>query len=291
MGRARAAQPRGDRNGGAFALIRLQARVPLDFPPLRALKALEKLFPEVPARLLREALAKRDVKQNGARIGADAQVKPGDTLIAFVPAFLKEALDIVFEDEAYLVVNKPKGVPVTGGTASLEGLCARHTGAPVFACHRLDVMTGGLTLLAKGEEALFAAERAFKARELKKTYRALVRGCPSPREAALCGYLRKDEKAARVAVLDRPAPGALPIETRYRVIEEGEGVSRLEVDLITGRTHQIRAHLAHIGHPILGDDKYGDRAFNRVHGARGQRLWATRLTLWDGRTFSVREPF
>ncbi|MCL1964186.1 MAG: RNA pseudouridine synthase, partial [Firmicutes bacterium] len=155
----------------------------------------------------------------------------------------------------------------------------------------LDVMTGGLVLLAKDARALAVAEDAFARHALAKGYRALVRGCPTPKEAILTAYLRKDAERARVRVLDRAAEGTVPIETRYRVVEAGEEISRVEIGLITGRTHQIRAHMAHIGHPILGDDKYGDRAFNRDHGARRQKLWATRLVLWDGRAFEVEEGF
>ena len=111
-------------------------------------------------------------------------------------------------------------------------------------------------------------------------------------------YLRKDAEIARVAVTDYPARGAQEIVTAYRVLEAGEQ-SRLEVELITGRTHQIRAHLAHIGHPILGDDKYGDRALNRRLGLRRQQLWATRLVVHaegalaylNGKEFTTECPF
>ena len=118
-----------------------------------------------------------------------------------------------------------------------------------------------------------------------------MRGTPEPAEKTLRAWLLKDAQAAHVRVLDAPQKGALPIETRYRVLSEEGGLSRLEVDIPTGRTHQIRAQLAHIGHPILGDDKYGDRALNRKYGVRAQRLWAVRLTLWDGRAFETKEPF
>ena len=111
-------------------------------------------------------------------------------------------------------------------------------------------------------------------------------------------YLRKDAQISRVSVTDYPARGAMGITTAYRVIRSGEHAV-LEVELITGRTHQIRAHLAHIGHPILGDDKYGDRQLNRQLGIRRQQLWATRivfqaegaLSYLNGRSFSVDCPF
>ena len=111
-------------------------------------------------------------------------------------------------------------------------------------------------------------------------------------------HLRKDAQISRVVVTDYPARGSQEIVTAYRVVESGE-CARLEVELITGRTHQIRAHLAHIGHPILGDDKYGDRMLNRQLGLRRQQLWATKLVFYaqgtlsylNGRSFSVQCPF
>ena len=111
-------------------------------------------------------------------------------------------------------------------------------------------------------------------------------------------HLRKDAQISRVSVTDYPARGSMEIVTGYRVIQGGEH-ALLEVELITGRTHQIRAHLAHIGHPILGDDKYGDRMLNRQLGIKHQQLWATRLVFeaegalahLNGRSFSVACPF
>lgn len=278
------------RLSGVAALKKYALSIPEGAIPERADRVLARLLPGMPAYRVREAFRKRDVKCNGRRIAPDSVVSAGDALLVYLDAPGETQLEIVGEDEQYLVVNKRQGIPVQG-EGSLEALCARHAGAPVFACHRLDVMTGGLTLLAKTEAALKDAEEAFAARLVRKVYRAQVRGCPEPKEAALHAYLRKDAGAATVRVTDRPQPGALPIETRYRVVTPGGDISRVEIDLITGRTHQIRAHMASIGHPILGDDKYGDRALNRAHGARRQRLWAVGLTLWDGRAFSVEEPF
>lgn len=256
----------------------------------RADRALARAFPEVAGWRLREAFGRRDVKRNGQRIRADTMVSPGDVLHLFVPGTQPDALIIVFEDEDYVIVNKRQGV-ATQGEGSVEACYARQTGRAACACHRLDVQTGGLLLLAKGEAARLRAERAFAAHALEKTYQAVVKGCPAPPEATLHAYLRKDAKAAKVWIGERPAAGAQPIETRYRTLACQGETARLEVRLVTGRTHQIRAHLAYIGHPVLGDDKYGDRAFNRAQGAKRQRLWAVRLVLWDGRAFAVEPDF
>lgn len=273
-------------------MTRLEARVGESLSSQRADKAIARLFPDLPSFRIREAFEKKDVKCNGRRIQPDTVVMTGDLLCLYVHLPDAPALDIVFEDAQYLVVSKRQGIAVRQADGNcVEALCEKHTGDKVFACHRLDVQTGGLLLLAKSESAWETAKEAFAQRSVQKTYRALVCGCPSPKEAALRAYLRKDASAARVYVTDGPMRGALPIETRYRVLETDGDISRIEVDLITGRTHQIRAHLAYIGHPVLGDDKYGNRAVNRARGVRRQQLWATRLVLWDGREFTSKENF
>lgn len=271
---------------------RVERIVPEGWAGKRAGRVVPGLFPELPAFVIRDAFAKRDVKCNGIRISPDAILRAGDMLCLFLPDARKEAvpLEVVMEDDDYLIVNKRQGVLVQGAV-SLEARCAAHVGAPVFACHRLDVQTGGLVLLAKSERALEAAKEAFAAKAIQKTYRALVAGVPSPPTARLRAYLVKDAARAAVHILDAPAHGAVPIETHYRVIEAYDGHALVEIDLITGKTHQIRAHMAHIGYPVLGDDKYGDRAQNRLHGKRRQCLWSVRLVLWDGRTFSVDPGF
>lgn len=269
---------------------KIEVRLGADATPERADKALARRLPELAGHRLQALFKRRDVKRNGQRIAADAMVSAGDVLHLFVPEDTPPPLEIVFEDEAYAIVNKQQGIP-TQGTGSVEALFARQTGAPAWACHRLDVQTGGLLLLAKEEGARLRAEQAFAAHRLEKTYHAIVKGRPGPPDAVLHAYLRKDAQDATVTVTNRIVPGALPIETHYRTLSHDADTARLEVRLVTGRTHQIRAHLAHIGHPVLGDDKYGDRAFNRAHGARRQKLWAVRLVLWDGRAFCVEPGF
>lgn len=264
-----------------------------DMPALQAAIA---LLPHIQRHLLREAFKKRDVKRNGTRIAADEIVREGDALCLYIrdakaPVIAREdALSILLCDDDYIVVDKRQGVPVQGAL-SLEEMCTARFGEPVFACHRLDVMTGGLVLLARHDAALQTAIAAFAERRVQKTYRALVRGVPNPPSRTLHGYLRKDEKASKVRIFDHPAPGALSIETRFSTKEVRGDMTLLDIELITGRTHQIRAHLSHIGHPIVGDDKYGDRAFNRAHGMRRQCLWSVRLVLWDGRIVTTKEDF
>lgn len=263
--------------------------IPMDAPAGRADKLLEKLL-AMPRWQLRDAFSRRDVKRDGKRIAPDDLLSPGDRVLIYSPFERKVAVDCVYQDSEYVLIHKMPGLP-TQGPASVESAASNQLGIALKACHRLDAQTGGLLLFAKTEKALAEAERAFYDHRVEKTYRALVRGRPDPAEATLSAYLIKDSAASTVRVASRSQPGAARIRTRYRVIESDGEISRVEVDLLTGRTHQIRAHMAYIGHPVLGDDKYGDRAFNKAHGARRQMLWAVKLTLWDGRSFSVREGF
>lgn len=268
---------------------KLTVTVPVELASQRADRALARLLPELAAWQLRDAFARRDVKCDGRRVHAGDRVALDDVLDVYV-AETVVPLEVVHEDAQYAMLNKRQGMP-SQGSGSAEEAYARLTGAQAFACHRLDVQTGGLLLLARDEAALHTAEKAFAAHSLQKTYQAVVCGHPDPPGAVLHAFLRKDADMAEVRLFHTHVPGSLPIETRYRTLSAQADTALLEVDLITGRTHQIRAHLASVGHPILGDDKYGNRAFNRAHGARRQKLWATRLTLWDGRTFEVEPRF
>ncbi len=286
----------------------LEFSIPDNLPPMRLDKYLMRSLPGLPAWAIREAFSRRDVKMDGLRVKADVQTIPGAKVLVY--GVQKEdamPLDVVYEDDFILLVNKPANISVqgdAGGGATVEDLALSHVrkdipdAFPPMACHRLDNQTSGLLLLAKSEKAEEIMACAFKERAIKKTYTCLVKGTPKPWEDTLHAFLLKDAKAAHVQVLDHSVPGALPITTGYRVLEAGS-VCRLEVDLITGRTHQIRAHLNYIGHPILGDDAYGDRVFNKEQGVKRLMLCATSITLsgkdelayLNGRTFAILPPF
>ena len=243
-----------------------------------------KMLPTLADATRRAAFARRDVKLDGQRAPREAPVHAGMT----VAVYIRDAEDaplpeICYEDQHLLMINKPAGISceadAKGGLTVGELLQSAYPGryaAPPMPCHRLDNPTDGLLILAKDEATRQLMEKAFRERAVCKRYTCLVRGTPAPAHATLEAYLRKHADVAAVEILDYPAHGALPIRTEYTVLEAGE-VSRLLVTLHTGRTHQIRAHLAHIGHPLLGDDKYGDRAFNRQVHARRLMLTATSL--------------
>ncbi len=269
---------------------------------------IRRFLPELPQRTVQQSFARRDVKLDGRRVKPDVRVCAGQKVELFCMEQSAPLVDVVYEDADVLLINKRAGVsvePDEKGGVTLTELALKHVRQkdenawPPKACHRLDNQTCGLTLFAKNERAEAILTRAFKERTMDKRYICLVRGMMKPPAATCKAYLLKDAKAARVTIYDDAVRGARPIITEYETIESGP-VSRLLVHLVTGRTHQIRAHMAALGHPLLGDDVYGDRAFNRQQKVQGRLcLCAARLTLdtggalpqLDGKTFEVKCPF
>ena len=296
----------------------MQMTVPAEKDGLMLSQLLVQTAADVPMWAIKEAMKKRDVRVDGARISGDVRVHAGQEIRVFWPKAVVggrqqektlPAAEIVFEDAHILLINKPQGLqsqnedqPLAGDSALTRVLAYLKSKGEktdhVHLCHRLDVQTGGLLLFAKDDDAFESAMQAFSKRTFQKYYTCRVKGCPAKQQAVMHAFLRKDAQISRVSITDYPARGAMEITTGYRVMQPGEN-ALLEVVLITGRTHQIRAHLAHIGHPILGDDKYGDRQLNRQLGVKRQQLWATRLVFdaegalayLNGRSFSVKCPF
>ena len=276
-------------------------------------EALRILFPDLPESIIRRILSSRDVKADNIRIPGNHILQSGQELKIYIPdrsTFGNPScspLSVVYEDLDVLIVNKRAGISVekdARGGITLTDLCAAHVlsenpeAFPPAACHRLDNQTCGLCLFAKNERSLEILQDVFRNRSLEKYYVCLVRGMMKPPRSVCHAWLVKDALRAKVRVTDHPVPSAKQIITGYETIESGP-VSRLRVHLITGRTHQIRAHLAAMGHPILGDDLYGDRDFNRREKARVLKLCADSLKLdthgrlpqLDHMEFSVIPPF
>lgn len=266
----------------------------------------KRMLPQVPEYALREAFQKRDVKVDGQRVGMGAELVPGAEVRIYTRE-TEKSIPIVYEDDNVLVAVKPAGIScesdAVGGLTLTQVLHTQllktnSTAQMPLLCHRLDNPTEGLILLAKTPRAQALLQDAFRARQIHKTYTCLVRGTPPNAHAVLRAYLCKDARRACVRVLAQPTADAREIVTEYTVMEAGE-CARLSVALHTGRTHQIRAHMAFIGHPLLGDDLYGDRAFSRSHKAKRLMLCASRLTFsltgelayLNGQTFTCQPSF
>ena len=205
------------------------------------------------------------------------------TAVKYLPAF--RAASAVYEDEDMLVVDKNPGVEVE--TDLLSELSA--VSSPLYPVHRLDANTVGLVALAKNEAAEEALLDAFARHDTGKVYEAILVGAPEKREGTLVHYGLKDEERAYMRLVPEGTPGALKMELSYRIVEARGGLSKAEIQLFTGRTHQIRVQMAALGCPVLWDDKYGDREANKRFRQKKQLLLAKRLTV-RGRTFeSTRE--
>ena len=221
-------------------------------------------------------LRKKDVKINGVRCGRDTSVEAGDTVVVYYDGALPTIDQAVFSDENVIVAVKKKGIT---SEKFFERL--KNEYPTLYFCHRLDRNTDGLMLFAKNESAYKEILNAFKVRSFDKFYLCAVYGLFDKKEDVLSAYLKKDADLGIVTVYDKPILGAKPIKTGYRVIAEDkkENVSLIEVRLYTGRTHQIRAHLAHIGHFVLGDGKYGSDKINREKKVSKTMLSAYKMVL------------
>ena len=270
---------------------------------------LTKTVPLLPAPLAQKYIRLKRVKVNGKGSQKDTRLGLGDVLQLYINdeffetpspenAFLKlfkPQLDILYEDEHLLLVNKRPGMLVHGDeTEKVNTLInhiqaylyqtkewspyAEHSFAPAL-CNRIDRNTGGIVIAAKTAEALRVMNQKIRDRELTKLYLCVVSGKMSPPQGTLEGYIFKDEAKKQVYVRSRPEPGAKTAVTRYRTLAVKDGLSLVECDLITGRTHQIRAQFSAAGHPLLGDGKYGDERFNRERGVKYQALYSYQLIL------------
>ncbi|MEO8718074.1 MAG: RluA family pseudouridine synthase [Burkholderiales bacterium] len=247
----------------------------------------------VPKSHVYRVLRSGEVRVNSGRVKPDYRLQVGDKVRvppvrlsspAAKPAPRPLDLPVIYEDDALLVVDKPSGIAVHGGSGVsygvIESLRAQHPRAKLLElAHRLDRDTSGLLIVAKKRSALVELHRMLREGEVEKVYLALVKGEWSGGARDLRERLHKYVTAGgerRVAVLG----GGQSAVTRVMPIAASATCSLLELRLMTGRTHQIRVHLAHVGHPVLGDDKYGDGDLNRVLAQQGVKrllLHARRL--------------
>ena len=228
-------------------------------------------------------LRKKDIKINGKRINKDILVYENDRIDIYLPKELEETkvnIDKVYEDGNILVINKPVNIEVTGSNSLTEIINKQYINCEFKPqpCHRIDRNTTGLVMFAKNKEALEILLKKFKEHEIEKHYLALVYGIPNKKEERLEAYLFKDQKKSQVYISDNFKKGYQKIITKYTVLEKRkDNTALLDVEIETGRTHQIRAHLSHIGYPIIGDGKYGKNEINKQFGKKYQMLCSYKL--------------
>ncbi|MBQ7408202.1 MAG: RluA family pseudouridine synthase [Clostridia bacterium] len=215
----------------------------------------------------------RDIKVNGVRVNKNCDVFDGDIIECYYDGAQK-ALEVIYCDQNVLVCKKPQGI-----TSENYYEQVKNEYPTAIFTHRLDRNTWGIIIYALNEEAYGELFAGFKERTFKKQYCCLVNGSFETQCGVLSDYLIKDEKIGKVYVYNKKVPGSVNIVTEYKTLAKGQKSSILEVDLITGKTHQIRAHLAFYGHFIIGDGKYGVEKINREFKARAQLLVANKLTL------------
>ena len=268
---------------------------------------LAKTVPILPATLAQKYIRLKRVKRNGKGSKRDVRLEVGDVLQLYINdeffqtqnrenAFLsvfKPQLDIVYEDEHILLLNKRPGMVVHPDDQERVNTLLTHIQAYLYQkkewspywensfspalCNRIDRNTGGIVIAAKTAEALRIMNQKIKDRELTKLYLCVIRGELRPRKGELKGFILKDENKAQVKVYDHPVPGGKTALTLYNTLATEGGLSLVECDLITGRTHQIRAQFAAAGHPLLGDGKYGRERDNRPFGRSYQALYSYKL--------------
>ncbi len=268
-------------------------------------KFLGKAVKKLPQTLMYKYLRTKRIKLNNKKCEISTRLCEGDLLQLYInDEFFGEAseldfltvptnLTVIYEDENILLVDKKNGLVVHEDDENTVDTLINRVKHYLYEkgeynpenelsfspalCNRLDRNTGGIVICAKNAESLRILNQKIKDRELEKLYLCVTVGSPPKKEDTLTAYLEKDERLNQVFISDKKNNTNKNIITKYKVLEKRGKLSLLEVDLITGRTHQIRAHLAHIGCPLLGDGKYGINKTNRDYNVKTQALYSYKL--------------
>lgn len=266
-----------------------------------------KALPLLPPALMQKYIRIKRIKVNGARAQRDQRLAQGDVVQLYINdeffdkpseenlflTLFKPQVDIVYEDENLLLVNKRPGLVVHADETEKVNTLINHIQAYLYQkrewnprwenafapalCNRIDRNTGGIVIAAKNAEALRVLNEKIRERELSKFYLCICLGRPEPPKGRIECFLRKDSKTNTVRVYHHPVPDGRSAVTLYETLETRDRLSLVEVELLTGRTHQIRASFADMGHPLLGDGKYGVGIVNRRYGETQQALYSYRL--------------
>lgn len=291
-------------------------------------KFLTKAIPSLPQPLLYKSIRTKNIKINRKRAEISTRLTEGDVIDVYIKDeffapkqkkydFMSASshIDVLYEDENILLIDKKVGVLchpdnnefVDTMVSKIQRYLyekgeynpdAENAFAPALV-NRIDRNTGGIIIAAKNAETLRVMNQKMKDRELEKYYLCIVHGTLKEKEKTLTAYLEKNEEKNKVYISSKPREDAKKIITKYKVLAEHDNLSLLEIDLLTGRTHQIRAHMAAIGHPLLGDGKYGSNALNKASGFKKQMLYsykikftfttdAESLNYLNGKTFCVK---
>ena len=291
-------------------------------------KLLTKAVKGLPQSMMYKLIRTKKIKVNRKRAEQNYMLCQGDSIQLFIRdeffdsperddgalTRIKPKLNILYEDENIILLNKRPGVLVHEDSEGAENTLLMHMKAYLYGkgeydpnaensfapalCNRIDRNTGGIVIGAKNAEALRVMNEKIRDGHMNKFYLCLVHGIPRKKQDKLYAFLRKNSKDNTVEVRETPFPGAKEIITGYRVVEERGDKALLEVELFTGRTHQIRAQMAAIGHPLLGDGKYGVNRREKKDGYKYQALYAYKLrfertdkenalSYLEGRTFEL----
>lgn len=270
-------------------------------------KFIQKSVPLLPKSMLYKAIRKKRIKVNGKKCELNYKLSLNDKVDLYINdeffgsekdefEFLSVSnkVDVIYEDKHILLVNKPQGLVVHEDNDNSKDTLINRVLHYLYdkkefdpneelsfvpsLCNRIDRNTCGIVIVAKTASALRILNDKIKNRELTKKYLCLVLGTPNPKKATMTHYLEKNSVENKVKIYEKPNKNTKTIITEYKVLESKNNLSLVEVNLKTGRTHQIRAHMAYIGCPLLGDGKYGINAINKQYGYKHQALCSYKLT-------------
>ena len=273
----------------------------------RLSRFVENVTSGMPKSLLYKAFRNKRIKVNGKKGAPDTRLCPGDLVELYINdeffetpseenvylTIVNPRLHIIYEDENIMLLDKPAGMVVHADEGEKVNTLVNHLLAYLYQkrewkpreenaftpalCNRIDRNTGGIVIAAKNAEALRVLNEKIRERELSKFYLCICLGRPEPPKGRIECFLRKDSKTNTVRVYHHPVPDGRSAVTLYETLETRDRLSLVEVELLTGRTHQIRASFADMGHPLLGDGKYGVGSVNRRYGETQQALYSYRL--------------